>query len=1289
MDFYQIAEVDNKKDTIDIFPKFIVRPSKDLMVRGGSFYAIWDQERQIWSTNEFDVPRLVDEELKSYKIKNKDPEKRIHYKTLTDYSSGMWTKFKSYLKDICDTAIQLDENLTFANTKTKKTDYVSKRLPYSLEKGSIDAYDELMSVLYEPEERRKLEWAIGAIVAGDAKHIQKFIVLYGDPGSGKSTFLNIVQDLFTGYYTIFEARALVGVNNSFSTETFRNDPLLAIQHDGDLSKIDDNTKLNSIISHEEMLLNEKYKPSYISRMNCFLFMGTNKPVRITDSNSGIIRRLIDVQPSGNRVPPKKYEALMNQISFEYGAIAWHCLQVYRSIGKNYYKTYRPLKMMFRTDVFFNFVEDNYHIFKEQDGVTLKQAYTMYKAYCDDSLVEFKLPLYKFREELKSYFSSFMDRVRIDGTQLRSYYSGFLIDKFQQTESGNIEKSYSLVMDDTISILDEFLEDCPAQYASETETPEKKWNDIKTTLGDLDTKQLHYVRPPKNHIVIDFDLKDEDGKKSLERNLEAASKWPPTYSEFSKSGLGVHLHYNYENDISKLSRIYDVGIEILVFAGKSALRRKLTKCNSSPIASINDGLPLKGEKKVINFEVSTNEQAIRTMIQKNLNKEYHAGTKPSCDFIFKILEDANNSGMKYDVTDLRPKILAFANNSSNQSEYCVKLVNKMKFASEEVSEDKEEYVSDEIVFFDVEVFPNLFVVVWKSEGKDPIKMINPTAEEIGKLLQFKLVGFNCRRYDNHILYARYIGYDNFQLYNLSQKLIGDSKNCMFGEAYNISYTDIYDFSSKKQSLKKFEIELGIHHQELGLKWDEEVPEDQWDRVADYCVNDVIATEATFNDRKQDFIARQILADLSGLSVNDTTQTHAARIIFGNDKRPQDKFVYTDLSEMFPGYIYDYGKSIYRDENPSEGGYVYAEPGMYTNVAVLDIASMHPTSIVELNMFGPYTQRFKELLDSRLEIKHKNYEKARTMLGGILSKYLNNEEDSPKLAYALKIVINIIYGLTSAKFDNKFRDPRNKDNIVAKRGALFMIDLKHAVQEKGYQVAHIKTDSIKIPNATKDIIDFVFEFGKKYGYTFEHEDTYEKFCLVNDAVYIAKIKGETKDRGWTATGAQFAHPYVFKTLFSHEPIIFEDMCETKSVTSYLYLDMNEEGDSDEYHNYYFVGKTGSFCPIKAGHGGGYLLREKDGKYHAATGSKGYRWLESETIKLLEKENDIDENYYIGLVDAAVKDISEFGDFEWFISDSDEEILINEPIGFNDYPPWEPTCDKEINCFDCPNSDECLPF
>lgn len=1281
MDFYMIKEKSTKRGIREIFPDFRVGRSKDLMVRGQRFYAIWDEEAGLWSTDEYDVQRLVDRDLYEYKKRlQRNTEDEVVVKTLSDFSSGMWEAFKKYVKSMSDNSHQLDEKLTFANDEVKKKDYVSKCLSYPLEKGECNAYEELIGTLYEPDERAKLEWAIGAVVAGEAKRIQKFIVLYGEAGAGKSTILNIIQRLFDGYYTTFEAKALTSTSNAFATEVFKSNPLVAIQHDGDLSHIEDNTKLNSIVSHEEMTMNEKYKASYTARVNCFLFMATNRPVKITDAKSGVIRRLIDVKPSGNRIPAKKYQALMNQIQFEFGAIAYHCLEVYREMGKNYYDGYVPFDMIFQTDVFFNFVEDSYDVFKAQDGVSLRQAYAMYKNYCDDTLVQFKLPMYKFREEMKNYFQKFEEQARVDGKHIRSYFSGFKTEKFFSRKLEVEEHQSWLNLDCTESLLDQEYAGCKAQYASSKETPLKKWDQVTTKLKDLDTSKLHYVIPPnEQHIVIDFDLKDEKGEKSLAKNLEAASQWPPTYAECSKGGQGLHLHYICDLDVNDLSRIFQEGIEVKVFNGGSSIRRRVSKCNNIPIAHINSGLPMKGVKKVINFDAVQSEKGLRNLIERNLKKEIHPATKPSVDFIYKILEDAYQSGLHYDVTDLRPKILAFAVNSSHQSEYCVKLVNQMKFRSEDASKPEVEDEEAPIVFFDVEVFPNLFLVNWKYQGEENtcVRMINPSSQEIEKLLRFRLIGFNCRRYDNHILYARYIGYSNQELFELSQRIIGESRNCMFGEAYNLSYTDVYDFSSKKQSLKKFEIELGLHHQELGLPWDQPVPEELWPKVAEYCDNDVISTEATFNARQADWVARLILSELSGLCPNETTQHHAAKIIFGDDPHPQDKFVYTDLSEMFPGYKFENGKSTYRGEEVGEGGYVWAEPGMYTNVPIDDIASMHPTSIEQLNLFGPYTQNFSDIKSARIAIKHENRIALETILDGKLLPFYDAALlPDPKytlddLAYAMKIVINIVYGLTSAKFPNKFKDPRNVDNIVAKRGALFMIDLKHAVQDQGFTVAHIKTDSIKIPNATPEILQFVEDFGKKYGYSFEHEATYDRMCLVNDAVYIAKYddqgvrnKGGKHANEWTATGTQFQVPYVFKTLFSKEPIEFKDMCETKTVSAGLmYLDFNEDLLEDE-HKYHFVGKAGLFCPMKPGCGGGLLLREKDGKYYAVTGTKGYRWMEAEVVQELHKEDDIDQSYYMALVDAAVETISKYGDFEIFqngeIMNSPEFICMHQDLG-----------------------------
>lgn len=1294
MDFFRIGQR-NTKNGFDIYPDFMVERSKDIMIRGKAFYAIWDEEKGLWSTNESDVVRLVDKELKEYANKLNIPLANVRW--MNNYSSGSWKEFKKFLKDAPDNSKQLDNRIIFASDKTERKDYASRKLSYDIEDKDCPSWNELVGTLYSEKEKEKIEWAIGSILSGDSVTIQKFFVFYGEPGSGKSTILNIIQSMFDGYCAEFEAKDIVGRNNMFSLEQFRSNPLIAVQHDGDLSRIEDNTKLNSLVSHENMLVNEKYKSPYSMRFNSLLFMSTNKPVKITDAKAGIIRRLIDIHPTGNLLSPRKYEALMTKILFEYGAIAHQCLEVYKNLGKNYYKEYKPFEMIQKTDVFYNFVEDCFDVFFDQDSTTLKAAYNLYKTYYEDSGLEYKMPMYRFREELKNYFRKFHELIRIDGVQVRSYYEGFMSEKFIKTNESKPDPEdlipYSLVLEDIPSLLDEELKDCPAQYANEKETPGKKWSDVKTKLSDIDTSQLHYVMCPDNYICIDFDIKDNEGNKCFEKNLEAASKWPATYAELSKGGNGIHLHYIYDGDVSKLARLYSEDIEIKVFKGNSSLRRKLTACNNVPIAHISSGLPLR-EEKMVNFDAIKSEKGLRSLIERNLKKEIHPGTKPSIDFIAKILEDAYSSGLKYDVTDLRPKVMAFANNSTHQSEYCIKMVNKMIFKSDEDSEAEERYLSDEIIFYDVEVFPNLFVVVWKARGKNKkcVRMINPTPAQIEDLLRHKLIGFNCRRYDNHIMYARMMGYSNEQLYQLSQRIINNSKNCFFGAAWNLSYTDIYDFASaaNKMGLKKWEIKLGIHHQECPLPWDQPVDEKNWDMVADYCCNDVISTEATFDALQGDWTARQILAELSGLTVNDTTNSHSTRIIFGYDQHPQTQFVYTDLSEMFPGYTFDNGKSVYRGIEVGEGGFVYAEPGIYRNIALLDIASMHPTSIEQLNLFGDkYTKIFSDIKAARIAIKHKDIDKLSQLLDGKLVKYVDNADFNLKdLSNALKTVINSVYGLTSAKFENKFRDPRNVDNIVAKRGALFMVDLLNAVQEQGYTVAHIKTDSIKIPEADEKIIKFVMDFGKKYGYEFEHEATYEKMCLVNDAVYIAKYAdgdhefeipttGEKINTPWTATGTEFAVPYVFKTLFSRTKVKFDDLCTTKSVATSLYLDMNEDlpdvsdaekelkkllkeedvseiriaevkGVISQGHNYVFVGKIGQFCPILKGCGGGelYSLRGED-SYYSVQGTKGYRFLESETVKNLHREEDIDESYFLELANDAIKHIEEFGNYDEFVN------------------------------------------
>lgn len=1335
MSYYKISVKRVKENVYEVAPNYqTTNKDSDLMIRGKSFYAVWDEEKRIWNQDEYRIQELIDHELfiKAAEEQKRRPDAEIVVKSLIDYSSGSWDKWKSYISKMPDRFVALDDSLAFADTELKREDYASKRLPYAVKPGSHDSYDELMGTLYSQENRDKIEWAIGSILCGDSKKIQKFMVLYGKGGTGKGTVLKILHKLFQGYDAIFSAKDLGDSSSQFSTAPFRTNPMVALDEDADLSRLEDATKINKIVSHERILINEKGIPQYPYMPHCFLFMASNEPVKIKNRESGIIRRLIDVEPTGKTIDGYRYDMLMDRVEFELGGIAEYCLHRYKELGGIHaYDRYKPKGMMYRTDIFLNFVEDKYEELQAEEGITLSNAYLLWNDYCQKAGIDPKvLQRHKFREELKNYFQEFDELARIDGKLVRSWYSGFIKDCLSSLADDRTpvkaseSPSEGFSLKETHSPLDELLSDCRAQYAASdgSEKPEMSWDKVKTTLKDLDTTKLHYLLGPEWLFMIDFDLKNELGEKDRKLNLEAASRWPPTYAEFSKGGAGVHLYYRYTGDLDRLKGLYAPDIEVKIFPGKSSIRRRLSYCNSLPIATISSGLPVKESKPMVSSEVVKDERHLTNVIRKAMRKQIPGceHTKPAVDFIKKVLDDAYTSGISYDVSGLYSTVMAFAMRSTHNARYCTDQIRSMHFESKEASQPVENKYAGKLAFFDIEVAPNVNCLCWKVAGEEnPVrKVLLPKPSDIEELLQYDIVGFNNRKYDNHILHAMRLGYKPYDIFKISKAIIVDKTDRgYFREAWDYSKTDILDFSSEKQSLKKFEIDMDIHHQEMNVDWSQDIPENKWEELMDYCANDVVATEKLFftKARQADWKAREILADITGKSTNSTTNSLSTYFIFQGEKNPQQYFNYRfmgDVSQIdpnypipkidelgldqeytkfdkfgrpiFPGYTYDWSKnpdgtngpkiSKYRGEEVGEGGYVYAEPGIHVNVPVDDIESMHPTSIEAENLFGKFTKRFSEIKMMRVLIKHKDYEAAKKLFDGKLAKYLDNEEQADALSSALKIVINSVYGLTSAKFPNAFRDPRNEDNIVAKRGALFMVNLKHEVQRRGFTVAHIKTDSIKIPNATPEILRFVAEYGKLYGYKFEHESTYDRMCLVNDAVYIAKgaslercmeLHGyipskQKKIAGqWTATGKQFQVPYVFKKLFSHEEIEIHDMMETMSVTTGLYLDMNENLSKGD-HKYVFVGKCGAFCPILPGCGGGELMRQNGEKYDAASGTKGYRWKEFEVVRTLGLEKEINTEYYEKQCEKAKEEIGKYGSFDMFVAEA--------PYICADDVPWE---------------------
>lgn len=1244
MDFIRVAYKENKDGTREFYPSLLALESQDLVIRGGQFVAIWDADKNLYSRRLPHVPDIIDrafEKMVGDQIRSGDTIKKVR-----NFDNQIYNRLMSLIRSIGDMGPELDQSLVFADETPTKADAATFKMTYSLSEAPHPAWEEICNTLYDPEERIKFEWAIGSILTGASKDIHKFYVFFGDPGTGKSTIMNIIEMVFDGHTASFSAYDMGKADAQFSLEPFAKNPLVAIDQDGDLSRLELNKNLNSIVSHDRVLINSKGKNLYAIVPRSTLFIGSNDPVKINNRKSGLFRRLVDIQPTGRLIEETRYHKLMEQVKFEIGSIAKHCIDVFNEHGSTYLSSYRATDMMYRTNDIFNFVEDNRLILAQ--GVSLKQAHKMWLDWCNETETRNHYKQFQFRDLLKDYFKEFHHEKMVDGTRHRSYYQELReLEKFSWKGLQPQPTRDWLVMEEEKSVLDDVLADMPAQYATDEGTPRRAWENVTQKLSDLDTSKLHYVKVPPQHIVIDFDLTDERGEKSLAKNLEAAALWPPTYAEPSKSGSGLHLHYDWDGDVERLAPVHSDGIEVKTLLGGASLRRRHSGSNGLPVTTISAGLKLKEESKVISEKSMKSEKALRALVVKGLMKQVHPGTKSNMDFIAMVIEEAHRDGLAFDISDMFDDILTFAMGSTNQRDKCLEIAMGLKLASEEQVEVGEEPSEAPIAFFDLEVYPNLVAIGWMYDKDDAevVTMLNPKPHEVEELFtKLRLIGFNNRGYDNHILWALSMGWDNQAVYDLSQRIIVENdRRAGFVQAYNLAYGDAYDFIVEKRSLKWWEISLGLPHMEMDLPWDQPVPEDRVLDVLDYLKNDVRSTRAVVKHREADLRARQILAELSGLKVCNTNRQHTEKMIFpdlGHNDKPD--LVYTDLSEMFPGYEFDQfapgkEKSTYRGEKVGEGGLVRAKPGMYENVALLDVASMHPTSIVELNLFGDYTQNFKDLLDIRLAIKKGDYDSA-VKIDPRIEKHLMDPHEgyNPKkakaLSDALKIVINSVYGLTAASFPNKFRDDRNKDNIVAKRGALFMMDLKEFVERNGFEVVHIKTDSVKIPNATPEIIKMVEEFGEQYGYSFEHEATYERFCLVNDAVYVARANGE-----WSATGAQFQHPVVFKTLFSHEELVPGDYVEVKQVSKgamYLVSEVSEVRQ--------FVGRFGAFVPVL---GGRQLLRIDGDKVHAVANTKGWLWELDEIAMREDLAMEVDYSYFQHLIDEAKANLEKFGAYAEF--------------------------------------------
>lgn len=1260
-DLWRISKSENPvKKTISLKPEYNLR-GYDGVSKGKLSY-FWDGSSwQDISNSDEKLLKAIDDSL------NEKAMRYIEKGETVSVISPQWNisenkNFQHFVKNYSmNYDKEFNTRVIFDNEVVTRNMYASTILSYHPEEKPTPYFDKVMDVWF-PNSTEMILWFVGAALLGETNHIQKMVFIYGEPKSGKSSLLEIIDWLFEDYIHEMSINSFTSTSDQFASGLFKNAPVI-VDRDADIKRIQNKILFNKFISHESFSVNKKHVSPYDSRFTGILFAASNYVFDMGDpGKDGTARRVASVYSKGARIPFEEYTQAMKAIKEdELPGIAQKAIDTFHRLGPAWSNELEiDPDMMYKSNLAYQFIRDSYMDGRIGNIIKWKDVGDMYRDFLEDDDLTTTNAKHRIKEAMSQYYK-FADRIKLDGKDYKSVFYDPDVAKIL----GIPKQKEEPAQQEAPSKEPEFNSDFnyfehstfPGQETNDKGNPKWPWDKVITTASQIDQSQLHYIRAPKSLIRLDFDA------DTLEENIKLSKNYPVTYGEISKSGKGIHLWYFYDgDDVETLVHHISPDIEIKVNTGKSGVRRKFTKSNGVEELAHMEPSDLSHKETNMLKDIQNmfiNEKTLRAQIEKSLRKENTGSTITEVQFIQHLLDEAMASGKDFDVKDLRPKVLSFALRSSHQSAKALEIFSKLNFSSkpEEIQREDNDKAQgfvdipdEQLVMFDIESIPDLFMVSYMKHGTNEPKTLiwyeplgmKITREEIDELLSQPLVGFNNLRYDNHIMYGAHLGKKPEELFYQSKHLVTNGDNSgSYNAAYQLAYTDLYDLIPDKQSLKKWEIEMGMKHNELNVDWELTAQEnaDQLgvtvqefiETMAEYNRDDVMASDALLDYRYADYEARKMLAELTNKPVSTTTNNLSAAFIFGDDKRPQDKLVYTDLREQFPGYTYQYDPKTkkmineYRGFDPSNGGFVYTNPGIHENVVELDVRSMHPNSAIALGYFGPYASRFEELVEVVALLKHptdENLAQVKQMLGGALVPYIKPTTNYGALRYSLKIVINATYGMSSAKFDNKFRAPKNVDNIIAKRGALYMIDLKYHIESLGYTVVHIKTDSIKVSNANEDIINDIQEFARSYGYEMEIAGMYDRMVLIDKAQLIAHYKdGGEKD--WHAIGKEFAEPYVYKRLFTHDDLEESDYYITKTTKAGpMYL-----GDE-------FIGKAGSFYPSKSGH---ELMWEKDGKRNSVSGTKGYLWrVDQEFTK-----DDLDMSYYDERIEQSINKIKKVGD------------------------------------------------
>lgn len=419
------------------------------------------------------------------------------------------------------------------------------------------------------------------------------------------------------------------------------------------------------------------------------------------------------------------------------------------------------------------------------------------------------------------------------------------------------------------------------------------------------------------------------------------------------------------------------------------------------------------------------------------------------------------------------------------------------------------------FYDFEVFKKDWLVVFISENDEEIVVWNDPAILKKALERFDcLVGFNNYFYDDLILSGIMAGYNNYEIWKLSNAIVngGNIENKIKMMATKLPTLDTKQELDPRLSLKEIEANLGMNIVETPISFnlDRALTDDEFDEVVKYCIHDVETTKKLFMLRKDYFESKFDICKefkLDKLDVRKTRASLASKVlkcdksrlpegVLENKDRLNIKFADELRVENIPNEILNFYKNIRQRFLDGENFEILEKEKLVCSLAGVehtfgfggihgvrknymyegkmlnvDVGSYYPSMIINFNFMSRASEHpdlYKNLYDTRMEYKEK--------------------KDNKQQIY--KILLNGTFGALKSEFNDLF-DPVMSNNICV-NGQLILTDLIMSL--RGYcELIQSNTDGILIKYKEKDL-DIIKEKCAEWELNYNLKLDYE---------YVAKI------------------------------------------------------------------------------------------------------------------------------------------------------------------------------------------